>query len=108
MQIGCMKYQALFSEKKKKKKNETEGITHLSFGELMLNSIKVKRVTIKVYQHVMSGDQEVVSSTPTGRQYSFMEIDHEIFSMVILSLPLIQEGQLSVLAKDCAQYWLTA
>ena len=25
-----------------------------------------------------------------------MEIDHEIFSMVIPSLPLIQEGQLSV------------
>ena len=25
-----------------------------------------------------------------------VEIDHEIFSMVILSLPLIQEGQLSV------------
>ena len=25
-----------------------------------------------------------------------MEIDHEIFSTVILSLPLIQEGQLSV------------
>ena len=31
-----------------------------------------------------------------GRQYSFMEIDHEIFSTVILSLPLIREGQLSV------------
>ena len=31
-----------------------------------------------------------------GRQHSFMEIDHKIFSMVILSLPLIQEGQLSV------------
>ena len=29
-------------------------------------------------------------------QHSFMEIDHEIFSTVILSLPLIQEGQLSV------------
>ena len=28
--------------------------------------------------------------------FSFVEIDHEIFSMVILSLPLIQEGQLSV------------
>ena len=27
---------------------------------------------------------------------TFVEIDHEIFSMVILSLPLIQEGQLSV------------
>ena len=31
-----------------------------------------------------------------GRQHSFVKIDHEIFSTVILSLPLIQEGQLSV------------
>ena len=31
-----------------------------------------------------------------GRQHSFMEIDHEIFSTVILSLPLIQDGQLSL------------
>ena len=31
-----------------------------------------------------------------GRQHSFVEIDGEIFSTVILSLPLIQEGQLSV------------
>ena len=31
-----------------------------------------------------------------GRQHSFEEIDHELFSTVILSLPLIQEGQLSV------------
>ena len=33
-----------------------------------------------------------------GRQYSatFVEIDQEIFPTVILSLPLIQEGQLSV------------
>ena len=31
-----------------------------------------------------------------GRQHSFAEINHEIFSTVILSLPLIQEGQLSV------------
>ena len=31
-----------------------------------------------------------------GRHHSFVEIDHEIFSTVILSLPLIQEGQLSV------------
>ena len=29
-------------------------------------------------------------------QHSFVEIDHEIFSTVILLLPLIQEGQLSV------------
>ena len=31
-----------------------------------------------------------------GQQHSFVEIDHEIFSTVILPLPLIQEGQLSV------------
>ena len=31
-----------------------------------------------------------------GRQHSFLKIDREIFSTVILSLPLIQEGQLSV------------
>ena len=31
-----------------------------------------------------------------GRQHSFMEVDHEIFSTVILSLQQIQEGQLSV------------
>ena len=31
-----------------------------------------------------------------SRQHFFMEIDHEIFSTVILSHPLFQEGQLSV------------
>ena len=35
-----------------------------------------------------------VFSALQGRQHSFMVIDHEIFSTVILSLPLIQEGQL--------------
>ena len=34
--------------------------------------------------------------TRRGRQHSFVEIDHEIFPAVILSLPLIPEGQLSV------------
>ena len=32
----------------------------------------------------------------TAWQHSFVEIDHEVFATVILSLPLIQEGQLSV------------
>ena len=32
----------------------------------------------------------------TGRQHSFVEIYHEIFSTVFLSFPLIQEGQLLV------------
>ena len=43
-----------------------------------------------------TGDQEVWVQPPPGRQYSFMEIDNEIFSVVILPLLLIQEGQLSV------------
>ena len=44
-----------------------------------------------------TGDQEVSGSTPAEVSNNFyVEIDHEIFSMVILSLPLIQEGQLSV------------
>ena len=34
-----------------------------------------------------------------GWQHSFVEIDREIFSTVILSLRLIQEGQLSVSGK---------
>ena len=43
-----------------------------------------------------TGDQ-VMDESPAGvRQHSLVEIDHEIFSTVILSLPLIQEGQLLV------------
>ena len=33
---------------------------------------------------------------PPPRSATFVEIDHEIFSTVILYLPMIQEGQLSV------------
>ena len=46
-----------------------------------------------------NGDQ-VMGSAPPGRQHSFEAIDHEILSMVILSLPLIQKGQLSVSGKS--------
>ena len=40
----------------------------------------------------LTGDQEVAGLIPAGSS----NIDHEIFSLVILSLLLIQEGQLSV------------
>ena len=47
-----------------------------------------------------TGDQDVTGSIPTGfQQHSLVKIDHEVFSTVILSLPLIQEGQLSVSGK---------
>ena len=42
-----------------------------------------------------TGDQEVVDST-LPRLATFFHGDYEIFSSVVLSLPLIQEGQLSV------------
>ena len=44
----------------------------------------------------LTGDQEVAGWTPPGLQHSFVEIDHEIFSTVILSFPPIHEGELSV------------
>ena len=55
----------------------------------------------------LTGDQEVDAPSKwrpggrrfnpfRGRQHSFVEIGHEIFFTVILSLLLIQEGQLSV------------
>ena len=44
-------------------------------------------------------DQEVADRSPPCRQHSFMEIDHEIFSTVILSPQLIQDGQLSVFSE---------
>ena len=42
-----------------------------------------------------TGEQEVGGLTPPSRQHAFVEIDLELFSTIILSLPLIQEGQLS-------------
>ena len=46
---------------------------------------------------------------PHVRQDSFEEIGHETISTAILSLPLIQEGQLLVTSERmCTKYWLTA
>ena len=55
------------------------------------------------------GDQEVTGFDPRQvRQHSFMEVDHEIFSMVILSLPLISEGLLvSCLRNNVYKYWFS-
>ena len=49
-------------------------------------------------------DPGVMSSIP-ALPHTFMKIDHEIFSMVILLLPLIQEGLLSVTSESmCTEY----
>ena len=50
-----------------------------------------------------------VVSLILARLHTSVEIDHEILSMVILLLPLIQERLLSVTSKSmCTKYWLTA
>ena len=46
--------------------------------------------------HSVIRRSRVRSHHPRFRQYSIVETDHEIFSMVILSPSLIKEGQLSV------------
>ena len=52
--------------------------------------------------------QGVVGSSPGSATY-FVEIYHEIISMVILPLLLIQEGQMSSSGERmCTEYWLTA
>ena len=51
----------------------------------------------------------VVASSILVWSHTFVEIDHEITSMVILLFPLIQEGLLSVTSESlCTKYWLTA
>ena len=53
-------------------------------------------------------DPGVASLIPAW-SHTFVEIDHEIISTVILLLPLIQEGLLSVTSECmCTKYWLTA
>ena len=70
-------------------------LTHLCQVESSVSSHWMHTLVVQLDAHP-TGGQEVASLTPPGLQHSFVEIDHEIFSMVILSLPLIQEGQLSV------------
>ena len=63
------------------------------------------KMTIKVYNAGLGGSVGCTSDwrpggrgfdPGRGRQHSFVEIDHEIYSTVILSLPLFQEAHLSV------------
>ena len=51
----------------------------------------------------LTKESEEPGSTPDLAHY-FVKTDHEIFSTIVFPLPLIQGGQLIVLAKE----WLTA
>ena len=52
------------------------------------------------------GDQGIWVRSPPGPTI-FFHGDHEIFSRVILSLPLIQEGHLSVSGERMCTHWLS-
>ena len=76
---------------------------------------KIRKIIISILSYLESSDSlqftilhvyrpastAQVDACPTGRQYSLVEIDHELFSTVILALPLIQEGQLPVSERMC-------
>ena len=47
----------------------------------------------------LTGDQEITGLIPAGSSNILSWIDHEIVSLIIFSLLLIQEGQLSVSGK---------
>ena len=50
-----------------------------------------------------------VASSNTARSHTFVEIDREIISTVVLLIPLIREGLLSVTGESmCTKYWITA
>ena len=72
------------------------GCSHisLSFVRIFLLSQQASVAQLDAPSDWRPGDRGF--SPRRGRQHSFVEIDREIFSAVILSLPLIQEGQLSV------------
>ena len=68
-------------------------------------------VTCLATDACLTADPGVASSIPI-QSHTFVEIDHEIISAVILRPSpelIIQEGLLSVTSKSmCTKYWLTA
>ena len=63
---------------------------HSNMNIFQMEFISRKKVSMAQLDARPIGDQEIAGSTPRRvRQHSFVEIDSEIFSTVILSLPLI-------------------
>ena len=53
--------------------------------------------------------ESLIADSGVGSAHTFMESYHEIFSTVILLLPLIKEGLLSVTSRSmCNEYWLAS
>ena len=76
------------------------------FPRICMNNFSKTPALVAYLDERLTGDQEVVGSNPrrVGKILSW-RFDHEMFSMVILSLLLT--GICHFLAKECAQSWLT-
>ena len=69
------------------------------YEEIRKNNNNKKKTRPFFYINLLISSVAQLNARPTGdrgRQDFFVEIDNEIFSTVILSLPLIQERQFSV------------
>ena len=53
----------------------------------------------------LTADPGVASSIP-ARSYTFVEIDQKSVLQLFISLPLIQEGLLSLRERMCTKFWL--
>ena len=95
MEAVCMNSQILFFEKNKKIFQYV--VCRKVYPECCTNCLQWRLALVAQLDALSDWRPGGGGFNPRqGRQHSFVEIDHEIFSMVILSLPLIQEGQLSV------------
>ena len=97
-----MKCQSLLSRKNQK------NIINFSSAEIARRVVKTIATCLQIVQGASVAQLDAPSDwRPGGRgfnprrgwQHSFVANGHEIFSTVILSLPLIQDGQLSISGK---------
>ena len=78
-------------------------------ADLNLPEMKTKSPSCLAEGVHMYGYADSRGFDPHVRQHSFVEIGHEIISTAILSLSLIQEGQLSVTGERMlTKCWWTA
>ena len=89
------------------KQNFSFGHIKFSFGKCIL-AIYFTRACSTVMSLIVDPGV-VILILARSHTCTFMEFDREILSMIILLLPLIQEGLLSVTRESmCTKYWLSA
>ena len=78
---------------------EVENVAKNTRGKLF---IEIKCTQEKIPEPIAQLVAGVTSLIP-ARYHTFLEMEHEIISMIILPLPLIKKGCCQLQAKVCAQ-----